>query len=36
MYKETSVDDQGKQVITKTISKADVEKATQDNLSGFC
>jgi gag-polypeptide of LTR copia-type/Zinc knuckle len=34
-YKETAVDDQGKQITTKSISKADVEKATQYNLNGF-
>jgi hypothetical protein len=34
-YKETEVDDQGKQITTRSISKADVEKATQDNLNGF-
>jgi hypothetical protein len=34
-YKETEVDAQGKQIITTSIAKADVEKATQDNLNGF-
>jgi hypothetical protein len=32
-YKETDVDDPG--TVTRIISKADVEKATQDNLNGF-
>jgi hypothetical protein len=34
-YKKISVDDQGKQIIMKIISKDDVEKATQDNFNGF-